>query len=46
MFKVKSSDWKHPQFNVFWIVFIMFFLSIKACFLCFYLQMNAFNICG
>jgi len=38
--KVKSSDWKHLQFNV----FIMFFLQKykKHVLMFFYLQMNVF----
>ena len=43
--KVKSSDWKHLQFNVFYNVIIMFFnKSIRNIFYVFYLQMNVLNI--
>jgi len=41
----KSSNWKHLQFNVFMHVFNNI-LSKKTRFLCFYLQINVFNIYG
>jgi len=45
----KSSDWKHLQFNVFMLVFILFFYKKvkKHVFkMFFYLQINVFNIYG
>ena len=40
----KSSDWKHWQFNGFYACFYNVFIKVKKHVLCFYLQINVFNI--